>query len=353
MKRFLMLLFALLLGIPFRFGDIKETPTEISSRSDLLQIANNPAGNFVLTSDIDMGDEPWIPIPFSGTLDGAGHAIGNLTVQEPGELIKNTYDGNRKQYDTLFAGLFSVVNGAKIKNLQLINVKLAIETDQHCFLGAIAGYASETDITDCTVSVRETLTTTAINVGVGGIVGFSEKNTFDRCAVDAELVFIDVNTEALCEEFLGGVYASGYGTVKDCIVYMRGYADIYGYAHNGGVVGMFKLPRGYKKPLQSISGTSIDCEIYFFEITPSRRAYCKPIIGENCAKDCYLTRNHELHFSYKESRTPVSNRPESCDAPVYTEVTTDPTDQTWGYTTYICEICGYTFRDRYTLPRHD
>lgn len=342
----------LLLCAVFPAADAKEDAVEIATREDLMRIADAPSGSYVLTADIDLCGEPWTPIPFSGTFDGAGHTIGNLTVTRTGEDTTVTYDGNRVEYDTSCAGLFSVVTDAQIRDLTLVNVKIAIETDRNCFSGAIAGYAKNTVISDCTVSVRSTMTISAINCGVGGIVGFSEGSDFEHCAVEAELVFLDVNPDVLCEEFLGGVYASGCGNIKDCTAYTRGYADIYGYAHNGGMVGMFKLRRGYKGKMHSIRDSSVDAEIRFFEVTPSKRAYCEAIIGENCAGDCYLTHNKELHFDFTYRNTAVPMRPESCEAPSYRSVVTEPTCTAWGYTTYTCEACGYTCRDDYTKPRH-
>lgn len=351
-KTIALLLTLLLLGMAFPVPETVDPAVGIGAREDLLKIAENPGGSYVLTADIDLGGEEWTPIPFSGTFDGAGHTIGNLTVTEPGVDLAVTYDGNRKQYDTACAGLFSVANGATVKDLNLLNVEIAIETDRHCFVGAIAGYAKDMTVSGCTVTVRETLKLTSVNAGVGGVIGFSEDCTVENCSVEAELQFIDTNQDVLCEEFLGGVFACGYGTVSGCTVFLRGYADIYGYAHNGGVIGMFKIPRGVKKKSFSVHDSTVDVEIRFFEVTPSKRAYCKAIIGEDNMKACNLVRNKELHFEHEYSRTPVSKRPEMCPDPDYASVVTEATCSSWGYTTYTCTHCGYSYRDDYTLPAH-
>lgn len=343
----------LLLGIPGLLYDTANAPQGIATRSDLMRIAENPGGSYVLTADIDLGDAAWTPIPFSGTLDGAGHTIGNLTVVETGAETAVTLDGNRRKFDAVFGGLFSVVTDAEIKNLRLLNAEIRIDTDQNCFTGAIAGYASETVFSDCIVSTRNSLTISSVNAGVGGILGYNRHCLFKNCTVEAELLFIDRNPDVLCEEFLGGVYANGCGSISDCTVYTRGYADIYGYAHNGGVVGMFKRSRDYNGKIPSIRDSSVDAEIRFFEVTPSRRAYCNAIIGEDSAKDCYLTHNKTLHFDSTYYNEAIPTRPEACESPTYTEVVTEPTCQEWGYTTYTCNECGYTYRDDYTLPRHN
>ena len=351
-KTIAFVLMLLLLGMTFPVPEAVDPAVGVASREDLIRIAENPGGSYVLTADVDLGGEAWTPIPFSGTFDGAGHTIGNLTVTAPGADLAVTYDGNRKQYETVCAGLFSAATGAAIRDLNLLNVKIDVDTDRHCFIGAVAGYAKETTVSNCTVTARETLKLTSVNAGVGGVIGFSEDCTVENCSVEAELQFIDTNRDVLCEEFLGGVFACGYGTVSECSVYLRGYADIYGYAHNGGVIGMFKIPRDIKKKNFSVHDSTVDVEIRFFEVTPSKRAYCKAIIGEDNKKACNLVRNKELHFKHEYSRTPDPKRPEACADPDYAAVVTEPTCSSWGYTTYTCTHCGYSYRDDYTLPAH-
>ncbi len=353
MKRticFLTVLFLLGTGVPLREA---ERPTvAISDREGLERIAEDPDGDYVLKADVDMGNAPWTPIPFSGTLDGAGHIIANMSVMSPAADTHETFDGNLKQYDTALAGLFSTACGAEIRDLHILNAKLTIETDRDCFIGGIAGYAEGTLFSKCSVDVRESLTVSAVHIGVGGIAGFCEDCTFVDCRTAAELVLADTDPETLCEEFLGGVYASGYATVRNCDVFTRGYAEVYGYAHNGGAVGMFKLPRNSENTRCQMRDTRVDAEIRFFEITPHRRAYCKPFIGENNGQACRLTNNRELHFESVEYRTPTPCRPEICENPVYDEEITEPLCTEWGYTTYTCETCGYRYRDDYVPPRH-
>ena len=57
-----------------------DAPREISSAEELSLLRDTPDGDFVLTADIDMTGVDWQPIAFSGTLDGGGHTIYNLTV---------------------------------------------------------------------------------------------------------------------------------------------------------------------------------------------------------------------------------------------------------------------------------
>ena len=327
-----------------------EDVISISSREDMLLLSAHPDGSFILTDDIDMRGD-WLPIPFSGKLDGNGHTLYNLTVKTVGTDAATTFDGNRIEYETVFGGLFSIVSGAEICDLKLVNAVLDIETDRHCFVGTIAGYAQDSVFSGCSVQARCHLTVSSVNAGIGGLIGFSLINQITDCETDTELVFTDVNPETLCEEFLGGVYASGCANVRTCKVRVREFAEIYGYAHNGGAVGMIKLPRRYTK-LFVLAETAVDAEISFFEITPSRRAYCDPLIGENLAGDCRTVKNTVIAFRHEESAEPVRLSPERCEEPQYTATVTPPTDETWGYTDYTCAGCGYTYRDHYTPPAH-
>ncbi len=352
MKRSIPLLLCvlLLLGV-CPAARAEEGPVSIRSREDMLLLAQDPAGSYELVCDIDMGGEDWTPLPFSGTLNGNGHTLYNLTVRAPGADTVTTFDGNRKEYETVLGGLFSALEKAQIRDLNLVNALVDIETDQHCFIGALAGYAAASTISGCSVTVRSHLTISSVNAGVGGLVGFYVSNEIAGCAVDAELTFTDVNRDQLCEEFLGGVYASGCGDVMECTVRMKGFAEVYGYAHNGGVIGMIKLPRRLRK-LSTLARTTVEADISFFEITPSRRAYCAALIGENLAGDCRTVNNKVVSFRRNESREPAPMAPEQCDAPQYAAEITPGDCTSWGYTTYTCAGCGYSYRDSYTRPVH-
>lgn len=332
-------------------GITEETIYSISSAEEMGLFAIHPDGNFILSNDIDMHGVDWKPVPFSGILNGNGHTIYNLCVHTPGDDVETTFDGNRKEYETVFAGLFSVVRDARIYDLNLVNAVIDIETGHHCFIGTIAGFAQNSDFSGCSVQARNHLTMSAVNAGIGGIVGFSLINEISDCSSDTELVFTDVNPDVLCEEFLGGIYASGCANAKRCSVRVREFAEIYGYAHNGGAVGMVKLPRRCNI-LFVLAETSVDAQISFFEITPSRRAYCDPLIGENVAHDSRSVKNTVIAFSSEESREPVRLSPERCEAPQYAAELVVPTDSEWGYTRYTCAKCGYSYCDDYAPPVH-
>ena len=71
--------------------------TEISDAEGLKRIAAAPDGDYILTADIDLGGENWTPIPeFTGTLDGDGYTIKNLTVRDAGGGLFSTLSGTVK-----------------------------------------------------------------------------------------------------------------------------------------------------------------------------------------------------------------------------------------------------------------
>lgn len=85
--------------------------TEISTEAQLKAIANDLKGKYVLTQNITLSDNEWIPIgtkdrPFTGTLDRQGHTIIGLTVDDGAKDDSN----NNKAF-------FGFTNGATVQNI--------------------------------------------------------------------------------------------------------------------------------------------------------------------------------------------------------------------------------------------
>lgn len=113
---------------------------QIGTPSELLWLAdrvNGGSGNqdAVLTNDIDMTGVKWTPIgtkdsAFKGEFDGQGHVITNLNVNDP---------------SLEYAGLFGyVTDHATIKNLGVFG-----EFSGGEYVGGIAGYSENSEITNC------------------------------------------------------------------------------------------------------------------------------------------------------------------------------------------------------------
>jgi len=329
-----------------------EEPQEIYTVEDLLKIGEDPSGSYLLMNDLDMSGVEWPSQDFSGTFDGNGHAILNLTLSQPGPTKLESYDGNLKAYETGYVGLFATMQSAEVKNLKLLNVRGVVESDEPIFLAGVAGYFHESTVSNCTVTGTLELRAHDRMFGIGGVAGFGGIGLIENCDVDVTLICTDTDAQTKDEQFLGGVYATGFVDVKDCTVTIDGYASEHGYAHNGGIVGMFmQAPFGWK--IQGkIIGNNISGKITFFEDNPDRRAYCHPIIGETLAVSI-SNKDNKYDFKNDERKEyDVELRPEMCAEPQYSTAVTPSGCDTYGYTTYTCDGCGYSYTDQYTLFAH-
>ncbi|GEM_PF-2295074 len=253
--------------------------TKISSAEDLYKLKDDPDGKFLLTKDIDMQDKKWTPVTFTGTFDGNGHEIRNLSVTTVGSAKRDTYDGNLKAYSTSLAGLFDALDQATVKDLTLRDVSVDITSDEPCFVGTLAGYMSDTTIKNVNVIGDVYLHAHDRIFGVGGVVGFGY-GSFSDIQVKVTLVCVDTDRNTKDEQFLGGICGTGYPDINDCTVDIDGYVSEHGYTHNGGVIGLYMFsPEGvtYKGKM---TGNRVYGKITFFEENDDRRAYCKGIIGE-------------------------------------------------------------------------
>ncbi len=89
------------------FAAYAQNSIPITSYEELLKIKDNPSGDYILMNDLDLSGKNWIPLTFTGTFDGNGHSILNVTIKQTGSVTRTSYDGNMKTYDTVFCG-FSI-----------------------------------------------------------------------------------------------------------------------------------------------------------------------------------------------------------------------------------------------------
>ena len=114
------------------------TPSELLWFADYVNRVNgNP--DAVLTADIDMTDVEWTPIgtnkdkAFQGEFDGRGHVITNLNVND-----------TSMDYVGLFGYVSRFSNPAVIKNLGVVG-----DFTGGDYVGGIAGYSKESEISNC------------------------------------------------------------------------------------------------------------------------------------------------------------------------------------------------------------
>ncbi len=323
----------------------------VGSYEDLLAIKDNPSGKYTLVNDIDMAGKEWIPFDFSGELEGNNHSILNLTVESTAVQTRITYDGNMKTYDTCFGAMFGAIENAVISNLSIVNEKVNISTDNNCFVAGIAGYSDKSVISNCKIVGTYSLTTGSHMFGVAGVVGFGN-GTVENSDIDVTLICTDTNVEDKDEQFMGGVIADGYMTISNCNINISGYDSDHGYVHNGGIIGMnMPYPKGSTES-GNIKNCTVNGFITFFEDNTDRRAYCSGIYGEMLG-GLYVSNNKDNFKRDERFDYSVNLSPEQCENPQYISSVTEGDCNTYGFTTYTCSQCGYSYKDDYTLKQHN
>ena len=173
---------------------------------------------------------------FSGTFDGQGHTIKNLS--------QNTWAlNNGYHYGDLGLGLFSCIENATVKNLMMDNANIWGET-------ALVGFVAATAYGDCTF---ENITVTNSKGAdyqyyAGGIVGWASGNhQYINCNIDSSTTIaaqwgdFDNSTGGI----IGGAGGSAKIFMKDCNVACRidAYNDVtsanlwYAYRRCGMLIG--------------------------------------------------------------------------------------------------------------------
>lgn len=278
----------LLLYILFAYCDLAHriellSYTKVSSYEELQAMSAKPDGKYYLSCDIDLAGKDWTPFTFNGIFDGNSHEIKNLHLDKPGNAIRDTYDGNMKSYPTTLAGMFDVIECATIRNLSLTSVHADITSDKPCFVGTLAGYTGDSKVINCTVKGDVYLRAHDRMFGVGGVAGYGF-GRFENVQADVTLVCIDTDRNTKDEQFMGGLVGAGYPDFINCTVNIDGYGSEHGYAHNGGMTGLYMFYPKNTEHESIMKGNRIYGKITFFEENDDRRAYCKALIGETLSE---------------------------------------------------------------------
>lgn len=199
---------------------------------------------FVLSDNIDLSAHRWRPIgdgaadrsvhAFLGHLDGKGHTITGLYVDESIETAKDGLSYN--------AGLFgNVANAATSKELYDTIVNLHLKDvyvkagGEYGAAGALSGYISNagTHIVNCSV---EDGTVTGEgekgNAGTGGLIGYTAWTAFDGCTADVSVITTGYGG------WTGGFAGSTFGNAfRNC----HAYGDVEG----NWCVGGFEIGRAH------------------------------------------------------------------------------------------------------------
>lgn len=250
MKKNLLVFIITLLSIGLQAADFaggngsNSDPYQISNRQQLDNLRNYLGSShknnyYILTKDIDLFGEDWVPIgdsqanAFQGKLNGAGHKIYNLHIGRNGTTYK-------------FTGLFGYLyNGAVIEDLQIASGNIQGGGDIS-YTGSIAGYAKNIDGGSNIIYILNCINNAHVTGGgttesdTGGILGFgdSKNNGFvtERSIIASVTLGWNINNGTVTggkdaiSSNTGGIIGVGYG-------YASGVALIRVCTNNGAVIG--------------------------------------------------------------------------------------------------------------------
>ncbi len=188
-----------------------EDPYQIWDPNQMNTIGLNPSdwgSHFKLMADIDMSNIVGNYITtFTGTFDGNGHVISNLTFTP-----------------------FSSTNNAIIMNLGIENITLFSAGGSDA--GGLVGYQYSGTITNC----YSTGTVTSSLSSAGGLVGLQRSGTITNCysTVTATSDSNEIDSSAIAGGLVGWQYS---GTITDC--YSTGEVTSYSHSYSfaWGLVG--------------------------------------------------------------------------------------------------------------------
>ena len=177
---------------------------EIASAEELAAINDNLSGNYVLTADIDLAGIEWTPIgsfvpagesgeeqetpsaeyAFTGTFDGNGHSISNLSIDQPEGMavalfgcIANTSVGNFTLENASVTGTIMAAGAVGYSYCSTVyqvagkGISVDVnytEMSAEGMFGGIVGAGMDSLITDCEAEAAITLPDNTANAGIIG-----------------------------------------------------------------------------------------------------------------------------------------------------------------------------------------
>lgn len=217
--------------------------TYISTAEQMKLIEKKPSGTYRLAKNIDMATyasgEGWTPVSnFTGTFDGRGYTITNLTVNRP---------------TTRSCGLFAEIkSNAEVKNLNLEQVNVSGGEYTGVLAGICSGNVSNITIKGGQVNSAQTY--------IGALVGAFDQGTIDGCYVEDVIINGNNSVGGLIGTMYNGtVYRSGAKVKITAVESVGGLigsivansnttvnqafanADIIGQKNVGGFIGTLQI----------------------------------------------------------------------------------------------------------------
>ncbi len=230
---------AMMLSLSIVAGAEEKKAITITTAEELAGMANDLTADYILDADIDLAGITWNPIgtykpsgeseeeqeipasdaAFTGTFDGQGHTIRNLTiVGEDGiavglfGCIANTEVGNFTLENASTEGTIMVADAvgysftSTVHDVHLVNGKVtayAGEMSAEGMYGGIVGAGMASRIVDCSAAAEITIPDGTANAGIVG--GGLELTSLVNCTATGS-----VTAGANCYG-LGGVSGCGFG----------------------------------------------------------------------------------------------------------------------------------------------
>lgn len=257
------------LSFPFtrnslRLTEVPEGYVGIYTADDFDLIRENPAGNFILMADIDLGGASHTPIgdhltPFDGRFNGNGHVISNFTITASGAAIRETVSGDemnqrynaakkkledgegiidpyklpayaiygidggfdrfylnaiKEEYETQYisaVGFFGNAGNATVIGLGVENATVTVKDSDYTAAGIIAGqvgYISSCYVKDSTLTVNAN---TAAVEAVCESSGLDTFGIFDYMDMGKKIECYSISAGLLCGEAfaIDSCYTSG------------------------------------------------------------------------------------------------------------------------------------------------
>ena len=269
---------------------------EIRTEEELVEVANNPAGKYIMVNDIELSVTEWESLgDFQGEFDGNGYKITNLTSTKGKGLFTNlleqavvknlTIDGNILTEEQS-AALLAQTSYGKIVNCVTKGSVKQISGSYGNLLGSIVVYnygniekcKNEAEIYGMMETSESNEWSTycggivAVNVGeiiecenagavssksryTGGIAGGNDnKAVISKCINTGKIMgVLDCEVYVLA---VGGIVADNHGIISEC----ENLADVNTMAQTnsydvGGIVG---LTSGYSEILSCINKGSVN-----------------------------------------------------------------------------------------------
>ncbi len=207
----------------FQQGDGSlENPYQISSLTQLRQIANEPAAHYLIVRDFNASGKEIAPIAnFRGSLDGGNHCITGLTIVSPSSSWIGLFGYTAASSDA--------TDGAAVRDLVLLNPSMKV-TSQHSRAGIIAGDGMHLTVDNVHIYNADI----AVEDGFDGALGAIAGKLTNQSEISSSFVS-GVSLEASDAETLGGLV--GTMLTGSAVKASAFTGSLAGSENVGGIVG--------------------------------------------------------------------------------------------------------------------